>query len=70
MHGVGQRGIKQTIMPDRCLASGMPGFQSAHFNSDAIALSRLNEFEHAGALIEQRIGKRGVREAAPSPACR
>ena len=60
MHGVGQGGIKQTVMPDRCFASGMPGFQSAHFSSDAVALSRLDEFEHAGAFIEQRIGKRGV----------
>ena len=60
MHIVGQGGIEQAIVPDRCFASGMSGFQSAHFSSDAVALSQLDEFEHAGAFIEQRIGKRGV----------
>ena len=60
MHGVGQGGIEQAVVPDRCFASGMSGFQSAHFSSDAVALSRLDEFEHAGAFIEQRGCKRGV----------
>ena len=59
MHGVGQGGIKQTIMPDRCFASGMPGFQSAHFSSDAIALCstgriRAHRRVHRAARLQAR----------------